>query len=39
MDGYSGYNQVKMVEEHKDKTTFISKWGTYAHNCYAFWVV
>ncbi len=30
MDGYSDYNQVKMVEEGKDKITFISKWGTYA---------
>jgi hypothetical protein len=29
MDGYNGYNQVKMVEEDKDKLIFISKWGTY----------
>ncbi len=32
MDGYSGYNQVKMVEKDKDKMTFISKWGAYAYN-------
>jgi hypothetical protein len=25
MDGYSGYNQVKMIEEDKKKTTFISE--------------
>jgi hypothetical protein len=25
MDDYSGYNQVKMVEEDKENTTFISK--------------
>ncbi len=24
MDGYSGYNQIKMAKENKDKTTFIS---------------
>ncbi len=36
MDGYSGYNQVKMVEEDKDKMTFISKWGTYAYNIMPF---
>jgi hypothetical protein len=27
MDGYSGYNQVKMFEEDKEKMTFISKMG------------
>jgi hypothetical protein len=26
MDGYNGYNQVKMVEENKEKITFISEW-------------
>jgi hypothetical protein len=36
MDGYNGYNQVKMVEEDKDKMTFISKWGTYAYNVMPF---
>jgi len=24
MDGYSGYNQIKMAKENKDKMTFIS---------------
>jgi hypothetical protein len=26
MDGYNGYNQVKMVEENKENIAFISKW-------------
>ncbi len=36
MDGHSNYNQVKMVEENKEKTTFISEWGAYAHNVMPF---
>ncbi len=36
MDGYSGYNQVKMAKEDKDKTTFISEWGVYAYNVMPF---
>jgi hypothetical protein len=36
MDGYSGYNQVKMVEENKKKTSFISEWGAYAYNSMPF---
>jgi len=36
MDAYSSYNQVKMVEEDKEKTTFISKWGAYAYNIMPF---
>ncbi len=32
MDGYSRYNQVNMVEEDKEKTSFIFEWGTYAYN-------
>jgi hypothetical protein len=30
MDGCNGYNQVKMVEENKEKIDFILEWGTYA---------
>jgi hypothetical protein len=30
--GYSDYNRVKMVEEVKEKTKLISKWGAYAYN-------
>jgi len=36
MDGYSGYNQIKMAKENKDKMTFISEWGTYAYNVIPF---
>ncbi len=36
MDGYNGYNQVKMAEEDKDKTTFILEWGAYAYNVMPF---
>ncbi len=36
MDGYNGYNQVKMAKKYKDKTSFISKWGAYAYNVMPF---
>jgi hypothetical protein len=36
MDGYSGYNQVKLVEEDKEKKTFILKWDAYAYNVIPF---
>jgi hypothetical protein len=36
MDGYNGYNQVKMAKEDKDKTTFISVWSAYAYNVMPF---
>ncbi|PKI74785.1 hypothetical protein CRG98_004803, partial [Punica granatum] len=29
MDGFSGYNQIRMAEEDKIKTTFITMWGTF----------
>ncbi|KAH9291048.1 hypothetical protein KI387_044177 [Taxus chinensis] len=32
MDGFSGYNQIKISEQDQAKTTFITPWGTY---CYA----
>ena len=28
MNGFSGYNQIKMVDEDKEKTTFITPWTT-----------
>ncbi|KAH9297013.1 hypothetical protein KI387_028695, partial [Taxus chinensis] len=31
LDGYSGYNQVMVKEEDQFKTTFTTKWGTYAY--------
>ena len=36
MDEFSGYNQIKMVEEDKAKTTFTTYWGTYAYNVMPF---
>jgi len=27
MDGFSGYNQIKMAPEDKAKTTFVTPWG------------
>ena len=31
LDGFSGYNQVLVAEEDRLKTTFITKWGTFAY--------
>jgi hypothetical protein len=36
MDGYNGYNQVKMAKEDKEKTSFIIEWGAYAYNVVPF---
>jgi hypothetical protein len=36
MDRYSGYNQVKMVEEDKEKMSFNFEWGAYAYNVLPF---
>jgi hypothetical protein len=36
MDGYSGYNQVKMAKEDKKKMFFIYEWGAYAYNIMPF---
>ena len=30
-DGFSGYNQVLVAEEDRLKTTFRTKWGTFAY--------
>ena len=32
LDGFSGYNQVLMAPEDKEKTTFITEWGAFASN-------
>lgn len=29
MDGFSGYNQIKMVMEDQEKTAFTTPWGTF----------
>jgi hypothetical protein len=31
LDGYSGYNQISVVEEEKKKTTFTTTWGTFMY--------
>ena len=31
LDGFSGYNQVLVAEEDRLKTTFRTKWGTFAY--------
>ena len=31
LDGFSGYNQVLVAEEDRLKTTFITRWGTFAY--------
>ena len=36
MDGFSGYNQIKMALEDMEKTSFITLWGTYWHKVMPF---
>ena len=36
MDGYSGYNQILMHHEDKEKTTFITPWGTFCYKVMPF---
>ncbi|KAA3479927.1 RNA-directed DNA polymerase-like protein [Gossypium australe] len=31
MDGFSGYNQIKVHPEDMDKTTFLTMWGTFCY--------
>ena len=31
MDGFSGYNQIKMAPEDMEMTTFITQWGTFCY--------
>ncbi|XP_052483086.1 uncharacterized protein LOC128036208 [Gossypium raimondii] len=31
MDGFSGYNQIKMVPEDTETTTFITMWGSFCY--------
>jgi hypothetical protein len=32
LDGYSGYNQIVVCEEDKEKTTFTTPWGTFMYD-------
>ncbi|KAG8480467.1 hypothetical protein CXB51_024656 [Gossypium anomalum] len=36
MDGFSGYNQIKMHPEDMGKTTFITLWGTFCYKVMPF---
>ncbi|PKI48973.1 hypothetical protein CRG98_030640 [Punica granatum] len=36
MDGFSRYNQIRMAEEDKIKTTFITMWGTFCYRVMPF---
>ena len=36
MDGFSGYNQIKMAPEDMEKTTFITLWGTFGYKVMSF---
>jgi hypothetical protein len=31
LDGFSGYNQIKIATQYQDKTTFTSPWGTFSY--------
>ena len=30
-DGYSGYNQISLAKEDREKTTFITEWGAFMY--------
>jgi hypothetical protein len=32
LDGYSGYNQIEVLEEDKEKTVFTTRWGTFMYD-------
>ena len=36
MDGFSGYNQIKMAPKDIEKTTFITLWGTFCYKVMSF---
>ncbi|KAE8694017.1 hypothetical protein F3Y22_tig00110788pilonHSYRG00276 [Hibiscus syriacus] len=36
MDGFSGYNQIKMYPEDMEKTTFVTMWGTFCYKVMPF---
>src|SRR3954469_20292434 len=36
MDGFSGYNQIKMAPEDMEKTAFITPWGTFCYKVMPF---
>ena len=36
LDGFSGYNQIRMVEEDIAKIAFITKWGAFSYTVMSF---
>ena len=38
MDGFFGYNQIMMAPEDREKTSFITEWGTYCYRVMPFLV-
>jgi hypothetical protein len=36
LDGFSGYNQIRVKRTDKYKTTFITRWGTFSYKCMPF---
>ena len=36
VDGFAGYNQIKMAEEDQEKTAFTTPWGTYCYTVMPF---
>eukprot|EP00253_Pinus_taeda_P027115 PITA_27115 len=36
LDGFSGYNQIRIAPQYQDKTTFTSPWGTFAYRVLPF---
>jgi len=39
MDGFSGYNQFKMAPEDREKTSFITPWGTFYYKVMPFCLI
>src|ERR1043165_5755118 len=36
MDGFSGYNQIRMAPEDMEKTSFVTQWGTFCYKVMPF---
>ena len=36
MDGFSGYNPIKMALKDMEKTTFVTQWGTFCYKVIPF---
>jgi hypothetical protein len=36
LDGFSSYNQIKVKRTNRYKTTFTTRWGTFAYECMPF---